>query len=148
MVEIITGGPNSSGPAIPPCACAVVAAATIHNAAIIPLRARLRFIVITIARDATAQMVILQFMSAGLPQVAVPSTVHCDHLIEAQQGGPKDLARAVDINKEVELHNDASDNRSTTSCNHPVPSTTLVSGAPVLESFTKLFLKTMHCMDF
>ena len=52
-------------------------------------------------QDATAQMVILQFMSAGLPQVAVPTTVHCDHLIEAQQGGPKDLARAVDINKEV-----------------------------------------------
>jgi hypothetical protein len=52
-------------------------------------------------QDATAQMVILQFMSAGLPQVAVPTTVHCDHLIEAQQGGPKDLARAIDINKEV-----------------------------------------------
>jgi aconitate hydratase len=54
-------------------------------------------------QDATAQMVILQFMSAGLPQVAVPTTVHCDHLIEAQQGGPKDLARAIDINKEVLL---------------------------------------------
>jgi aconitase A len=99
-------------------------------------------------QDATAQMVILQFMSAGLPQVAVPSTVHCDHLIEAQQGGPKDLARAVDINKEVELHYDASDNRSTTSCSHPVQSTTLVSGGQVLESFTRLFLKTMHCMDY
>ena len=52
-------------------------------------------------QDATAQMVILQFMSAGLPQVAVPTTVHCDHLIEAQQGGPKDLERAIQINKEV-----------------------------------------------
>ena len=52
-------------------------------------------------QDATAQMVILQFMSAGLPQVAVPTTVHCDHLIEAQQGGPKDLERAISINKEV-----------------------------------------------
>jgi len=52
-------------------------------------------------QDATAQMVILQFMSAGLPQVAVPTTVHCDHLIEAQKGGPSDLQRAIDINKEV-----------------------------------------------
>ncbi|ANB13173.1 aconitate hydratase ACO1 [Sugiyamaella lignohabitans] len=40
-------------------------------------------------------------MSAGLPQVATPTTVHCDHLIQAQVGGPQDLARAIDINKEV-----------------------------------------------
>ena len=46
-------------------------------------------------------MAILQFMSAGLPQVATPTTVHCDHLIQAQVGGDKDLARAIDINKEV-----------------------------------------------
>jgi aconitate hydratase len=52
-------------------------------------------------QDATAQMALLQFMSAGLPSVAVPTTVHCDHLIEAQIGGAKDLARAIDINKEV-----------------------------------------------
>jgi aconitate hydratase len=52
-------------------------------------------------QDATAQMALLQFMSAGLPSVAVPTTVHCDHLIEAQVGGVKDLARAIDINKEV-----------------------------------------------
>lgn len=52
-------------------------------------------------QDATAQMAILQFMSAGMPQVANPSTVHCDHLIEAQIGGEKDLARAVSINEEV-----------------------------------------------
>jgi len=52
-------------------------------------------------QDATAQMALLQFMSAGLPTVAVPTTVHCDHLIEAQTGGVKDLARAKDINKEV-----------------------------------------------
>ncbi|EON68952.1 aconitate hydratase, mitochondrial [Coniosporium apollinis CBS 100218] len=52
-------------------------------------------------QDATAQMAILQFMSAGMPSVATPTTVHCDHLIEAQLGGEKDLARAVDINKEV-----------------------------------------------
>ncbi|KAI7862793.1 aconitate hydratase [Spinellus fusiger] len=52
-------------------------------------------------QDATAQMALLQFMSAGLPSVAVPSTVHCDHLIEAVVGGQKDLQRAIDINKEV-----------------------------------------------
>ncbi|KAJ4982610.1 Aconitate hydratase, mitochondrial protein 2 [Stagonosporopsis vannaccii] len=52
-------------------------------------------------QDATAQMAILQFMSAGMPSVATPSTVHCDHLIEAQVGNEKDLARAIDINKEV-----------------------------------------------
>ncbi|KAJ1982443.1 Aconitate hydratase mitochondrial [Dimargaris cristalligena] len=52
-------------------------------------------------QDATAQMALLQFMSAGLPSVAVPTTVHCDHLIQAQVGGPQDLARAKDINGEV-----------------------------------------------
>ncbi|KAH3901796.1 Aconitate hydratase, mitochondrial [Saccharomycodes ludwigii] len=52
-------------------------------------------------QDATAQMAILQFMSAGLPQVAKPVTVHCDHLIQAQVGGDKDLPRAIKLNKEV-----------------------------------------------
>ncbi|KZC05590.1 Aconitate hydratase, mitochondrial [Dufourea novaeangliae] len=52
-------------------------------------------------QDATAQMAMLQFISSGLPRVAVPSTIHCDHLIEAQLGGDKDLKRAKDINKEV-----------------------------------------------
>ncbi|KAJ7040711.1 aconitase family-domain-containing protein [Mycena alexandri] len=52
-------------------------------------------------QDATAQMALLQFMSAGMPTAAVPTTVHCDHLIEAQVGGVKDLARAISINKEV-----------------------------------------------
>jgi len=52
-------------------------------------------------QDATAQMAILQFMSAGMPSVATPTTVHCDHLIEAQVGGDKDLERAKSINKEV-----------------------------------------------
>jgi hypothetical protein len=46
-------------------------------------------------------MAILQFMSAGMDTAAVPTTVHCDHLIEAQVGGVKDLARAKSINKEV-----------------------------------------------
>lgn len=52
-------------------------------------------------QDATAQMAMLQFISSGLPQVAVPSTIHCDHLIAAEKGGPEDLAFAKELNKEV-----------------------------------------------
>jgi aconitate hydratase len=52
-------------------------------------------------QDATAQMALLQFMQAGRPQVAVPSTVHCDHLIQAKDGAVTDLATANDKNKEV-----------------------------------------------
>jgi aconitate hydratase len=52
-------------------------------------------------QDATAQMALLQFMTAGLPQVAVPTTVHCDHLIQAHFGAANDLAVAEDINSEV-----------------------------------------------
>merc|ERR1712004_670545 len=44
-------------------------------------------------QDATAQMAMLQFISSGLPKVAVPSTIHCDHLIQAQIEGQKDLAQ-------------------------------------------------------
>ena len=52
-------------------------------------------------QDATAQMALLQFMTAGLPEVAVPSTVHCDHLIQAKVGAEIDLGVAIDTNKEV-----------------------------------------------
>ena len=52
-------------------------------------------------QDATAQMAILQFMSAQISEVAVPSTVHCDHLIQAYVGADKDLVAAEDLNKEV-----------------------------------------------
>ncbi len=52
-------------------------------------------------QDATAQMALLQFMHAGRKTAAVPSTVHCDHLIQAQVGAAKDLNRAKDENKEV-----------------------------------------------
>ena len=52
-------------------------------------------------QDATAQMALLQFMTAGLPQVAVPSTVHCDHLIQAREDGKVDLLAALDTNSEV-----------------------------------------------
>src|SRR5437588_4308382 len=52
-------------------------------------------------QDATAQMALLQFMTAGLPRVAVPTTVHCDHLIQARVGAEIDLKNAVDANSEV-----------------------------------------------
>jgi aconitate hydratase len=52
-------------------------------------------------QDATAQMAILQFMQSGRAQTAVPSTVHCDHLIRAQSGVKEDMERAISENKEV-----------------------------------------------
>ncbi len=52
-------------------------------------------------QDATAQMAMLQFMQAGKKKVAVPSTIHCDHLIRAEVGSQKDLLRAMDENREV-----------------------------------------------
>lgn len=52
-------------------------------------------------QDATAQMALLQFMQAGRPKVAVPSTVHCDHLIQAKEGAAEDLSRAKKESSEV-----------------------------------------------
>ena len=52
-------------------------------------------------QDATAQMALLQFMMSGRNKVAVPSTVHCDHLIQAKQDARTDLAQALDVNTEV-----------------------------------------------
>ena len=52
-------------------------------------------------QDATAQMALLQFVNSGKKAVAVPSTVHCDHLIQAQVEGKTDLGVAIDTNKEV-----------------------------------------------
>jgi aconitate hydratase len=52
-------------------------------------------------QDATAQMALLQFMQAGRPKVAVPSTVHCDHLITAKYGAEQDLPAANTESKEV-----------------------------------------------
>ena len=52
-------------------------------------------------QDATAQMALLQFMTCGRDQVAVPSTVHCDHLIQAKSGAAEDLEIAIDSNREV-----------------------------------------------
>ncbi|GAA0750346.1 aconitate hydratase [Gaetbulibacter jejuensis] len=52
-------------------------------------------------QDATAQMALLQFMQAGKDKVAVPTTVHCDHLIQAKQGAAADLKRANETSSEV-----------------------------------------------
>jgi hypothetical protein len=96
-------------------------------------------------------MALLQFMSAGMDTAAVPTTVHCDHLIEAQIGGVKDLARAININKEVYDFLAT----ATAKARYQIPSlslplnlialfsTALDSGNPVLALFIKLFSKTM-----
>ena len=52
-------------------------------------------------QDATAQMALLQFMNAGKEAVAVPSTVHCDHLIQAYRGAERDIETATQTNREV-----------------------------------------------
>ncbi|TNE50630.1 MAG: aconitate hydratase, partial [Bacteroidetes bacterium] len=52
-------------------------------------------------QDATAQMALLQFMTCGRKEVAVPSTVHCDHLITAEVGAEKDMVNAMEKNREV-----------------------------------------------
>jgi aconitate hydratase len=65
-------------------------------------QAQLRLRVDRVAlQDATGQMALLQFMQAGRKQVAVPTTVHCDHLIRAQSGASEDTRRAVTENNEV-----------------------------------------------
>jgi aconitate hydratase len=65
-------------------------------------RAMLRLRVDRVAmQDATGQMALLQFMQARQARVAVPSTVHCDHLIRAQSGAAEDLERAIAENREV-----------------------------------------------
>ena len=52
-------------------------------------------------QDVTGQMAILQFMHSGKKRVAVPSTLHCDHLIRAESGAPEDMKRAITENNEV-----------------------------------------------
>src|ERR1700694_5332286 len=52
-------------------------------------------------QDATAQMALLQFDTCGLDKVEVPSTVHCDHLIQAKSGAKKDMEVALEVNREV-----------------------------------------------
>tara|TARA_Y100000590_G_scaffold469467_1_gene657219 strand:+ start:10828 stop:13086 length:2259 start_codon:yes stop_codon:yes gene_type:complete len=52
-------------------------------------------------QDATAQMALLQFMMAGKKKVAIPSSVHCDHLIQARKDASTDLSQAIDVNGEV-----------------------------------------------
>jgi aconitate hydratase len=90
-------------------------------------------------------------MSAGMDTAAVPTTVHCDHLIEAQVGGVKDLERAKQINQEVY---DFLATATAKVCYRPtspvlllmLPSTASVSGALVLVSFIKLFSRTTRSL--
>ena len=91
-------------------------------------------------------------MSAGMPTTAVPTTVHCDHLIEAQIGGEKDLARAISQNKEVydflatasaKVSDELYLPFSATPTTSPPHSTVLVSGGRAPVSSTKLSSRTM-----
>ena len=84
-------------------------------------------------QDATAQMALLQFMQAGRPKVAVPSTVHCDHLITAKLEAKKDL----------EVANAESKRFLTSSLLFPINMVS-DSGNQAPESFTKWYWKIMH----
>src|SRR5581483_4150783 len=77
-------------------------------------------------QDATAQMALLQFMTAGLDQVAVPSTVHCDHLIQAYEARPSTCWRPRTPTR-----------RCTSSCARCRPSTASASGGPARGSSTR-----------
>ncbi|TPP65154.1 Aconitase [Fasciola gigantica] len=95
-------------------------------------------------QDATAQMAILQFISSGLPKVAVPSTIHCDHLIEARDGADSDLDKPGNRNKEVYMIS------CITFCQsigiEAFGSRGSGSGSPGLESFYKL--RGIHALEF
>ena len=83
-------------------------------------------------QDATAQMALLQFMQADLPETAVPTTVHCDHLIQAYQGANSDLQVANKTHKEVfDFLRTASEKYN------------IGFGVQELELFIKLFLSNM-----
>lgn len=103
-------------------------------------------------QDATAQMAMLQFISSGLPKVAVPSTIHCDHLIEAQRGGAEDLARAkvrdgrtslscLHTMRTLALFRSPT-KKFTSSCRRQATSMALVSGSRVAASFTRSSSRT------
>ena len=62
---------------------------------------KILFYIDKLLKDATAQMAMLQFISSGMPRVAVPSTIHADHLIAAENGSAADLSVANKINREV-----------------------------------------------
>lgn len=83
-------------------------------------------------QDATAQMALLQFMNAGREQVAVPSTVHCDHLIQAYRGAREDIATATKTNEEVYDF-----------CVTFLPDTVSASGNRVRVSFIRWYWKIM-----
>ena len=84
-------------------------------------------------QDATAQMALLQFMQAGRKKVAVPSTVHCDHLIQAEIGAQADLEKAKNKTKKCMIFS------------LPFPTNTASDfGNPARELFTRLYWNNMH----
>ncbi|KAF5915190.1 hypothetical protein HPG69_011653 [Diceros bicornis minor] len=83
----------------------------------------------TAMQDLMAHMVMTQFINNGVPKMAMPSTIHCDHLIKAQLRGERDLCQAKDINHEC-----------INSWQLQVPSMAWASGGLDLESFTLSFL--------
>ena len=82
-------------------------------------------------QDATAQMAILQFISSGLPKTAVPTTIHCDHLIAAETGDVEDLGNAKTENAEVYDF-----------CPRAVTSSAWATGSPAPGSSTRLSSRT------
>ena len=97
------------------------------------------------------QMAVLQFISSGLPRTAVPTTIHCDHLIEARLGSEKDLAQAKVTNEEVcffhywslYLHSF----RFMLSWLLLGRSTVWVSGVPAVALSTRSFWRTMQFLE-
>ena len=83
-------------------------------------------------QDATAQMAILQFISSGREETAVPTTVHCDHLIQAHQGVAADM-RTAQVTRTA---------RSTTSCAAPPRATASASGSRARASSTRSCSRT------
>ena len=84
-------------------------------------------------QDATAQMALLQFMQAGRQKVAVPTTVHCDHLIQAKMGAEKDLQEAFNQSNEVFNFLASVSNKYG-----------IGFWKPVRESYIRLFLRITH----
>ena len=83
-------------------------------------------------QDVTGQMTILQFSQAGLKQTSVPTTVHCDHLIQARVGSEPDTKAALYENNEVYQFLESASRKYG-----------IGFWKPGVESFIKLFLKTM-----
>lgn len=98
-------------------------------------------------------MAVLQFMSSGLPTTAVPTTIHCDHLIEAYKGSEVDLKDAMVTNKEVGIFRQIQCKILTVICRYtislpPLPRNMVWdSGNPEVVLSTKSSLRTMLSLE-